>query len=63
MEAEVWIFIAYTIGTLFGLYIGSQVNTIRIVTSTIDDLINKRIIKTRQLPDGEVEILQYDEEK
>lgn len=63
METEVWIFIGYTLGTLFGLYVGSQVSTVRIITKTIDDLINKRVIKTRTLPDGEIEILQYDEEK
>jgi len=58
-----FILIAYTVGTLFGLYVGSRINTVRIITKTIDDLINKRVIKTRTLPDGEIEILQYDEEK
>jgi hypothetical protein len=58
-----FIFIAYTVGTLFGLYVGSKLNTVRIIEKTVDDLIAKRIIKTRKLADGEVEILQYDEEK
>ena len=57
-----FIFIAYTVGTLFGLYVGAKINTLRIVERTVDDLINKRYIKTKALPNGEVELLQYDEE-
>lgn len=55
-----FIFIAYTVGTLFGLYVGNKVATMKIVEHTIDDLISKRIIKTKMI-NGEVEILQYDE--
>jgi len=57
-----FIFIAYTVGTLFGLYVGAKINTLRIVEKTVDDLINRRYIKTKRLPDGELELLQYDEE-
>ena len=57
-----FIFIAYTVGTLFGLYVGAKMNTLRIVERTVDDLINRRYIKTKRLPDGELELLQYDEE-
>lgn len=57
-----FIFIAYAIGTLFGLYVGAKVNTLKIVEKTVDDLIVKRYIKTKALPDGEIELLQYDEE-
>jgi len=63
MSAETFIVISYVVGTLFGLYVGSKVNSKRIIEMTIDDLITKRIIKTKKLADGEVEILQYDEEK
>lgn len=58
-----FIFIAYTVGTLFGLYVGSKLNTVRIIEKTVDDLISKRYIKTKPLPNGEVELLQYDEEQ
>ena len=57
-----FIFIAYAIGTLFGLYVGAKVNTLKIVEKTVDDLIVKRYIKTKALPNGEIELLQYDEE-
>jgi|TARA_R110000803_G_scaffold126384_4_gene193894 hypothetical protein len=60
MSVELWIFLAYTLGTLFGLYVGSKVATYKIVERTIDDLILKKIIKTKTV-DGETEILQYDE--
>jgi len=62
MSVEVWLFIAYTLGTLFGLYVGAKISTLRIVERTVDDLINRRYIKTKRLPDGELELLQYDEE-
>ena len=55
-----FIFVAYTIGTLFGIYVGNKVSTMKVVEHTIDDLISKRIIKTKMI-NGEVEILQYDE--
>lgn len=57
-----FIFIAYTVGTLFGLYVGAKLNTVRIIEKTVDDLIAKRYIKTKPLPNGELELLQYDEE-
>ena len=60
MSVELWIFTAYVLGTLFGLYVGSKSARYKIVEQTIDDLISKRIIKTKMI-NGEVEILQYDE--
>lgn len=57
-----FIFIAYTVGTLFGLYVGAKMNTLRIVERTVDDLINRRYIKTKRMPDGELELLRYDED-
>jgi len=57
-----FILIAYTVGTLFGIYVGANISTLRIVEKTVDDLINRRYIKTKALPNGEVELLQYDEE-
>ena len=56
-----FIFIAYTVGTLFGLYVGSKLNTLKIVEKTVDDLITRRYIKTKTV-NGELELLQYDEE-
>ena len=55
-----FIFIAYTVGTLFGLYVGNKVATMKIVEHTIDDLIAKKYIRTR-MNNGETELLQYDE--
>ena len=56
MSVELWIFTAYTIGTLFGLYVGGKIATHKIVEATIDDLILKRFIKTKMV-NGETEIL------
>ena len=60
MSVELWIFTAYTTGTLFGLYVGGKIATHKIVEATIDDLILKRFIKTKKV-NGETEILQYDQ--
>jgi len=57
-----FIFIAYAIGTLFGLYVGRKSGTLQIIERTVDDLINRRYIKTKTNTNGEVELLQYDEE-
>ena len=57
-----FIFIAYILGTAFGLYVGFASNHKRVVEKTVDNLINQKYIKTRKLADGEVEILRYDEE-
>lgn len=57
-----FIFIAYILGTAFGLYVGFSSNHKRVVEKTVDNLINQKYIKTRKLADGEVEILRYDEE-
>jgi hypothetical protein len=56
-----FIFIAYAIGTLFGLYVGRKTGTLQIVEKTVDDLIARRYIKTKTV-NGELELLQYDEE-
>ena len=58
-----FIFIAYILGTAFGLYVGFSSNHKRVVEKTVDNLINQKYIKTKQLPNGEVEILRFDEEK
>jgi len=60
---NLFIFIAYALGTAFGLYVGFSSNSKRVVEKTVDNLINQKYIKTKQLPNGEIEILQYDEEK
>ena len=57
-----FIFVAYVLGTAFGLYVGFSSNHKRVVEKTVDNLINQKYIKTRKLADGEVEILRYDEE-
>ena len=57
-----FIFIAYILGTAFGLYVGFSSNHKRVVEKTIDNLINQKYIKTKQLSNGEVEILRYDEQ-
>lgn len=57
-----FIFIAYAVGTLFGLYVGFSSNSKRTIEKTIDNLIDKKYIKTKTLPDGEVELLRYDEQ-
>jgi hypothetical protein len=53
-----WLFLAYTVGTVFGLWY-TQKGTIE---KTIDSLIANGYLKHRRKADGEIEILKYNEE-
>ena len=53
-----WLFLAYAVGTLFGLWY-NQKGTIE---KTIDSLIENGYLKHRRKADGEIEILKYNEE-
>lgn len=53
-----WLFLAYAVGTGFGLWINFKFA----VGSTIDNLIEKGYLKHRKNADGEIEILKYNEE-
>jgi len=57
-----FILLSYVVGTLFGLFVGAKVSTVKIVTATLDDLIARRYIRVRERDDGEIEFLEYDEE-
>lgn len=56
-----FLLLAYTVGTVFGLYVGSKIGSRLIIERTIDELISKRFIKTKTV-NGELELLRYDEE-
>ena len=53
-----WLFLAYGVGTLFGLWY-KQKGTIE---KTIDSLIDNGYLKHRKDAKGEIEILKYNEE-
>ena len=57
-----FIFIAYTVGTLFGLYVGNKIITTIVVERTVDNLIDNGYIKTKKNADGETELLRYNEQ-
>lgn len=56
-----WLFLAYVVGTLFGMYVGWQAFGQKIVEMTIDSLIENGFLKTRENADGEIEILKHNE--
>ena len=53
-----WLILAYVIGTGFGMWVNFQ----KVIGSTIDNLIENGYLRHRKMPDGEIEILKYDEE-
>ena len=46
-ESSVWLFIAYVVGTLFGLWFGFKGNATNISEQVIDSLIEQGFLKTR----------------
>jgi len=53
-----WLLLAYSFGTGFGLWVNFQ----KVIGSTIDNLIENGYLKHRKMPNGDVEILKYNEE-
>lgn len=57
-----WLFLAYVVGTLFGMYVGWQAFGHKIVEMTIDSLIENGFLKTQTNKDtGELEIIKYND--
>lgn len=56
MMIELWLFLTYTIGTFFGLWVGYRKGILKGTESSIDTLIKNGYIKTK----GD-EILKYHE--
>ena len=57
---ELWMFLAYVTGTVFGLLVGMKMGTKNLVEDTIDTLIEQKYLKTKGTGD-DVEILRYTE--
>jgi hypothetical protein len=51
----------YTVGTIFGLWVGRKMKADQAVENTIDYLIENRLVKWREDENGEIELLQIDE--
>lgn len=63
-DINLWLFIAYVVGTLFGLYATKSkfnVDTTKIIEATIDRLISDDYIKVRHKSDGEIELIKHNE--
>lgn len=59
---EIFLFISYSAGTAMGLWFANQ-KIRNSVEATVDNLIEQGYIQTRELPDGEVDILKWYERK
>ena len=53
-----WLILAYVIGTGFGMWVNFQ----KVIGGVIDSLIENGYLRHREMPDGGIEILKYDEE-
>jgi hypothetical protein len=57
MEQEIFILLAYVIGTVFGLMIKFHGATVVVIESLIED----GFLKTRENKEGEIEVIRYNE--
>lgn len=55
-----WLFIAYVIGTLIGLYFGFKISVRNLSEKIIDSLIEQKVIMTKGHGD-DMEIIKYTE--
>lgn len=62
MPAEGWLLGAYVAGTVFGLAVGYSSGLRASVDKMISALIQKDFLKTRERPDGSIEILKHYED-
>ena len=53
----------YTVGTIFGLWVGRKMKSDEVVNNTIDYLIENRLVKWREDENGEIELLEIYDEK
>lgn len=53
----------YTVGTIFGLWVGRKMKSDEVVNNTIDYLIENRLVKWREDENGEIELLEICDEK
>ena len=60
-SANLWFLGAYTAGTIFGLYMGYKGGIRKGAYETVEHLIQTKCLRTRETPDGNVEILSLDE--
>ena len=60
-QYEIWLFIAYCAGTIFGIWAAKFFYVNNAVQSTIDTLIEGGFVKTRpSYIDGEIELIPLD---
>ena len=61
-ENEIWLFVSYLCGTVFGCYVTYRYTFRSAVEDCVDKMIAEGYIKSRRLRDGNIEIAKWDEE-
>lgn len=51
----------YVVGTIFGLWVGRKMRNEEVVSNTIDYLIENKLVRWKENEDGEIELLEIDE--
>ena len=62
MEDYIWLFVAYSVGTAFGVVITLRAKMENIIGSTIDSLIDQGYLRARKDSNGDIEILKHNED-
>lgn len=58
MESIYWFGLAYLVGTVFGLYVGSRYGISKGILVTLETLVEGGYVKTRTNEDGEMDLLK-----
>ena len=58
LPSELWLFIAYATGTVFGLWMGYRSRAETIIEMTIDSLIEQGYLRSRKDSKGDIELLK-----
>mgnify|MGYP000040900082 CR=1 FL=1 len=58
MESIYWFGLAYLVGTVFGLYVGSRYGIGKGILVTLETLVEGGYVKTRTNEDGEMDLLK-----
>lgn len=61
MYVELWLLATALIFTIVGYYMGKGAGTTHGIEMTLDVLIHMKLIKFKRLPNGEEEIVAYNE--
>jgi hypothetical protein len=59
---ELWLLATAVVFTVYGWYTGTKHTVEKVSEAVIDSLIEQQYLKTKRSPDGEIEVLKWNED-